>query len=382
MKHKDAYISIAVSKEGVPAGTVLLDDVASLTKGLSDAVARIIQHNLGYPDRVRPSDEVKKLARIVLSGVFEGSGVLQFSPFPAEGAVERAPSIVAASDLIRGINHFGKTADWPLYFPATVRNRFAAAIAPVLTDHARLELSVADEKRKESCFIDRATKAALQEPEIFKTSKPIQLVGKIFDINIETKSFKVNTKPKKIAVRIESGLSDTVDDLRWKRVFVAGYPEDEGCRAVNRILEIRSADDGEVDGIILPEELKPAESTLAYQEILQRTGTIRGLKSGWDSYSGEPPGDDMLDYSLVFFRQMVAVLLNHGIEPPVPFLTPTPLGGIQYEWQADDRELELEIVSQDTFQYLRVSGSEEMEGAASRWEAIRLIRWLATGEAA
>jgi hypothetical protein len=72
--------------------------------------------------------------------------------------------------------------------------------------------------------------------------------------------------------------------------------------------------------------------------------------------------------------------MDHGISVPAPFLAPTALGGVQLEWHIDSRELELEIPEKGKFEFLAVDGSNEIEGEASRWTAMRLLRWVITGE--
>jgi hypothetical protein len=87
-----------------------------------------------------------------------------------------------------------------------------------------------------------------------------------------------------------------------------------------------------------------------------------------------------LRFARAFMRDIASVLLDYEIDTPVPFVAPMPSGGVQLEWSIDNRELELEIVRPNTFQYLRVWSDQEEEGAASRWEAMRFVKWVATGE--
>ena len=75
------------------------------------------------------------------------------------------------------------------------------------------------------------------------------------------------------------------------------------------------------------------------------------------------------------------MLIDYGIKPPAPFMVATPVGGVQFEWSKDGRDLELEIPRPQDFNYYMSDHGEAREGVARRWEAIRLIRWVATGEA-
>ena len=110
--------------------------------------------------------------------------------------------------------------------------------------------------------------------------------------------------------------------------------------------------------------------------------SFRCLEHGWDSYQARSPESRSLDFALQFLRDSIGGLLDYGIEAPTPFLVPTPSGGVQLEWKVLDRELELEITKLGHFEYLAVDSEGESEGVSSRWEAMRLIRWVLTGEQA
>jgi hypothetical protein len=232
----------------------------------------------------------------------------------------------------------------------------------------------------ERCEITDSIRLALQEPERFSTDSPVELIGKIFDINISNSSFKVDTAPRKVTVQIHPSRLGEVDALRWKKVFVVGTPQDELCRVLSNVQTLRLALDEEEDGVNLPSELRRVEKTGAYQEALRRMHGLRDLPDGWDTYSARSPRGRTLDAALVFLRDAVGVLLDYGIEAPTPFIVPTAAGGVQMEWTVRDRELELEMPEPGSFEFLSADSLREKEGRASRWMAMRLIRWVITGE--
>jgi hypothetical protein len=69
-------------------------------------------------------------------------------------------------------------------------------------------------------------------------------------------------------------------------------------------------------------------------------------------------------------------------EPPTPHIAPVPGGGLQFEWEHDGRELELEILPDGNLEFLATEESGEMvEGPLKAWnaEVPSLIHWLLTG---
>ena len=129
-------------------------------------------------------------------------------------------------------------------------------------------------------------------------------------------------------------------------------------------------------------EEQRSESTAALRLARERARELEQLEDGWDSYGARKPDRAVIEFALSFLRDALSVLLDYGLVPPVPLLVATPLGGVQLEWTVEDRELELEIDGPGRFRYLQVDGETEAEGDASRWQAIRLLYWVTTGETA
>ncbi|MFY9825495.1 MAG: hypothetical protein WAM82_29245 [Thermoanaerobaculia bacterium] len=351
-----------------------------MTSGLHDAIARLIQRQLGFPGRNRLRAEARRLTAVVLSGVSSGSTVLEFEVLPISGISGRHPTALAAFDLVNGIRSFSDSSSWPDYLPAVVRNCMALAVAPILATGASVDITVEEEGTAASCKITESTKIALQVPERFEPAKPVEVVGRIFAINRSNNSFKVDTVPKKVNVRVSESQFKEVDRLRWERVFLSGFPEDESCKLIHDVDNLRLATDLEEDGISLPSELRRGEKTEAYRQAAERADSLRLLEDGWDTYQARSPERRSLDFALQFLRDSIGMLLDYGIELPTPFLVPTPSGGVQLEWKVLDRELELEVLKPSRFEFLAVDGERESEGTASRWMATRLIRWVITGE--
>jgi hypothetical protein len=72
-------------------------------------------------------------------------------------------------------------------------------------------------------------------------------------------------------------------------------------------------------------------------DVTARLDELRALQDGWCEGTGRSPSDDGLDwYTFAFDRHFADGL-------PLPYLYPTPEGGVQAEWSIGGREISLEI---------------------------------------
>jgi len=367
----------------LPPGTVLLSDASVLAEGVQDVLARIIQQQLGYQTRGRLRKEAKELSAMLLVGVGEGSGVLECITLPRQNTLMRNPASVAAFELVSSVETYNRTGTWPLNLPVSIRNRLGRAVAPVVSDSdesATIVISVQENGLARDCYIDASVEEALQEPEEFSIAEQVEVIGQMYEINRDSETFKIDTGQGRVDVRVDQYSLDTVDRLRWRRVFVSGFPVDERCRSIENVSNLRAAEENEADGITLPSEMLSVERTEALVSAKARAEEIRALPERWDSYNATIASQSTLDFALNFLRNAATMFAAYKDELPTPFLVPTSSGGVQFEWEIEGRELELEIPRPNSFQYLRVAGDEEIEDSASRWEAMRLIRWVAGGE--
>jgi hypothetical protein len=371
-------IQIRVEKNHLPPGAVLLEDAAALASGLHDAVARLVQHRLGYVQRGKLRVEAKQLSPIVLVGVSSGSGILECRALD-RGLHARTPAIIAATEIIDAVNTFAATGSWPATLPAVVRNRIGAALRPVMTPATAVEFSVAENGSSKTCHIDAGIEEALQEPETFSLTEAVQVIGRVVSIDVRSNTLKIQAAGRTVSVPFTEAQFSEVDPLRWQRAYISGVPADIRLKKLTSINEIRAAAPDEEDGVLIPSEVLRGENTPAFRAAAERLDHLLTLKDGWNSYGSSAPHTATVKFARSFIRDVAAVLVDYGVETPVPFVAPTPFGGVQFEWVVGDRELELEISRPNSFQYFRASGAEE-EGAASRWEAVRFVKWVATGE--
>ncbi|MAF66865.1 MAG: hypothetical protein CMJ84_14570 [Planctomycetes bacterium] len=223
-------------------------------------------------------------------------------------------------------------------------------------------------------------RASLQVPEEFDLAESVSITGQLYALNVKSETFSVDTSPKRVSVRYHGIDLRRIDTLRWKRVTVVGRPTDPRCRALDSIESVRLAKEDEEDGIMVPAEEEAVRDLEEYGRFARALSELESLGPNWDSYGAKAPRRPILEQADEFTLAAFGILLAHDVEPIAPFVVPTRAGSVQLEWSEDDRELELELGNSGQFQYLVVSHDHEAEGPCKRWHALRLVRWVLTGE--
>lgn len=118
------------------------------------------------------------------------------------------------------------------------------------------------------------------------------------------------------------------------------------------------------------------KALLRLQQPIDQILGFRSLPPNWDSYGSRPVEDRAIACGLVLLLQAEAE--NAG----APHVCPVPGGGVQLEWQAGQRALELEALPDGSAQFLRVDGQTMDEGPLDPNEPAglrSLLRWLRAG---
>jgi hypothetical protein len=373
-------INITVNNPSLPPGVVRIQDTANLCHGLYEVVAKLIQLELGYSVKKRLKDEPKRLASIVLNRIREGSGVLCHEALPIDDITGTLPAIYATTVMIKAVKQYNEIGTWPTTFPVGLRNKWGQSLETAVYDDATVGLSVKDNGITISCDFGYAIKEALKKPEEFSTDLSVDCVGDLLGISMKNNTFNVYTDKKAVTVILNDEQESIVDNLRWKRVFIRGYPLDSRCNKIGELLEIREATEDEDYQIPSVMDDQGPESIESYQYVKQRVSEFGEYDVQWDSYNAKAPSKQVLKFGLTFYKEVCSFLMHHEIEIPSVFLVPTPSGGIQFEWIVSNRELEIEIPTIETFEFLAVKDDDVSEGEASRWDALRLVHWVITGD--
>jgi hypothetical protein len=113
-------------------------------------------------------------------------------------------------------------------------------------------------------------------------------------------------------------------------------------------------------------------------EAMRRLGDLVKLPANWDSY-GSPPLSQVAVETVIDLLQRI-----DDRNLPAVRIVPVSGGGVQLEWRVSTRELQLEIASDGTAQYLQIEGGqpqreEEITSTADRMPP--LLEWLISGTA-
>lgn len=79
------------------------------------------------------------------------------------------------------------------------------------------------------------------------------------------------------------------------------------------------------------------------------------LRVDWDSYGSPKISDDLIMAAKRFLYQLEFEFIA------APRVVPISGGGIQFEWEMGERELELEFIDSDNIGYLKVCNEEPIE---------------------
>lgn len=98
---------------------------------------------------------------------------------------------------------------------------------------------------------------------------------------------------------------------------------------------------------------------------------LKRLPENWDGEGSLPPNTLAIDSA---FELLVSLPFE---DLPVPFVSPTSIGGVQFEWAQNGRELEVEILPDGLMEFLTViNGNPQEEGQIRREQIPSLARWL------
>ena len=109
-----------------------------------------------------------------------------------------------------------------------------------------------------------------------------------------------------------------------------------------------SREDLVADAIRLLRDHREEESPEAdwFEHALEQFRAIVGLAPGWDSNSAAPPDPKLVQVAVALLYR-----LAKSCRVAKPYINPTRRGGIQFEWEAGSRSLEVEVVREDCAAY-------------------------------
>jgi len=107
---------------------------------------------------------------------------------------------------------------------------------------------------------------------------------------------------------------------------------------------------------------------------IQKLSEFKSYAQNWDSYNSPPLSDSAIENAK-------CLLSSLNDRTPAPFIAPVSGGGVQFEWQFQNRELEIEFCQDGRKEFLKVYEDESMEEGEISSEnlSLVLIDWLLDG---
>lgn len=84
-------------------------------------------------------------------------------------------------------------------------------------------------------------------------------------------------------------------------------------------------------------------------QALNRLDSVAGLPSGWDGEGGPPLNPEIVASAATLLQYL------QRDDVPLPFICPIAGGSLQMEWSSEGKQVELELVDQQTMAFLRVA---------------------------
>ena len=109
-------------------------------------------------------------------------------------------------------------------------------------------------------------------------------------------------------------------------------------------------------------------------QACDRVRAMEKLRAGWDSHGAEPPNSKVIDAAIALLTK-----LADAASFAKPHIQPTPVGGIQFEWESAGRYLEVECTpSSEAHCYYqdREAGVEEEQVLPSGGNVDVLLKYL------
>lgn len=107
-------------------------------------------------------------------------------------------------------------------------------------------------------------------------------------------------------------------------------------------------------------------------KAIQKIAGFEQLPMNWDSYGSRRVADAVI-------RNAIDLVMTTFDLGPVPRILPVSGGGVQFEWEKGERELEIEILPDLRIEYLLAENGEPVEPRRDFKSIDDLLSWLIYG---
>lgn len=332
------------------------------------ALADLVRFATSLLEAVRVGVGGEKTPNVDLVGFKEGSNLLVVSG--DQYAEQYFDSALRVFDEAES----GGVVDADEIAPLNVALRVLRDASPDGPMHARLfhGRDLVRDVVLRSSVLERLQLSQLHVAEELRSAGNIvRLTGKITEIDERNNSLKVSGEGiPTIGFRYDPLFFHEIDaEYRWKWVHVEGVLK---SRRTAQLEGIRLEAGEAVPTIQIEDAAGRARAFLSRLDELLRDVSVR--RDGWDTPSSKAIDDAAVARVRQWAESTFAHILLRGVaDPPRPWAVPTSRGGIQLEWAAQGRHLELEFLGSGPIEYLLVEGGLEDERNVSLDEARKVV---------
>ncbi len=284
-----------------------------------------------HPDRQRVPRGFEGRLKLSLRQVEPGSAmpVLLRSVEPSpSGQAPLLPSgpdeFEEARDLIESaVRAVADGTALPKTFPRSVLGRFNLFGRSLRNDEA---IELRKDRKATGPKYTHAVRKRLVLMEEKSFSDTVDIVGRIYEVDVEKRVFHIQTDDHRIAGSLtpehESVILTALSEHGRTRVRLIGAGRYDASDRLERVEQ--------VEDVSLVEE-----GQLTPNDLRRRSEELKALKGGWlDGGQGQP-----LDAVRLQTLTDLLADLHEQEEVPVPYLYPTPSGDVQAEWTIGSWEL-------------------------------------------
>jgi hypothetical protein len=298
----------------------VLRDFVGLEELLVELARRI--HLKAHPERQRAARGLREHFQIGLAQVTDGSAKLKIvrlshGELPLEDVFDKARDLALAAMCAAFLNQ-AAPADFPFdlypYFERFGKSLKADEGVEFPAEEARPAFTY-DQKLRRHLILRSGAKSY---------TEPVELRGSIVEVNDQLSSFTLRLPDGKMHRAIykpawRTTVIKALDERASTRILLQATGVFDGAEQLTRIQDLTSID------------------LLDSNDLDMRIDELLTIKDGWLDGAGTAPSRDGLEWLRKEFTE------HWSDDVALPFLYPTPDGGIRAEWSSTDCEISAEI---------------------------------------
>lgn len=174
--------------------------------------------------------------------------------------------------------------------------------------------------------------------------------------SLKSQSLHQSTEPKPVPSPSET-LAEEIQVTGENKPF--SYDSVFQCRA-DKVATIKTIRQEQVASVTIYSEHLTTTPDKLILSITRKMLEFGGLEPNWDSYRAKPVSLKVVRQAEKLFSQIVDQFYPvHGEKIRPCHIAPLPTGGVQFEWRGPSGEFEVEVHTNDRYNYLLTQGEDD-----------------------